>query len=215
MSVGAVFLDVGETLASESRMWAEWADWLGVPRLGFFAALGAVIERREHHRRVFDIFRPGFDIGRAREERAAQGRPDRSITAEDIYADAVPCMLELKRRGYVVGIVGNQPVEAEQVFRSMGAPADHVASSAGWGVEKPSPEFFGRIVALADLPAGRIAYVGDRLDNDVLPAMAAGLVGVFLRRGPWGIVQGGWPEVARARLRVETLSELPDALDRL
>ena len=82
-------------------------------------------------------------------------------------------------------------------------------------MEKPSPEFFGRIVALSGLPAERIAYVGDRLDNDVLPAMAAGLVGVFLRRGPWGVVQGGWPEVARAHLRVATLSELPDALDRL
>ena len=119
-------------------MWAEWADWLGVPRLSFFAALGAVIERREHHRRVFDVFRPGFGIHRARAERAAQGRPDRSITPEDIYPDAVPCLLELKRRGYVVGIVGNQPVEAERVFRSLGVPADHVASSDGWGVEKPS-----------------------------------------------------------------------------
>jgi FMN phosphatase YigB (HAD superfamily) len=34
-----------------------------------------------------------------------------------------------------------------------------------------------------------VAYVGDRVDNDVLPALAAGLVAVHVRRGPWGLLQ--------------------------
>jgi FMN phosphatase YigB (HAD superfamily) len=34
------------------------------------------------------------------------------------------------------------------------------------------------------LPAGRVAYVGDRPDNDVAPARALGLTTVRLRRGP-------------------------------
>ena len=37
--------------------------------------------------------------------------------------------------------------------------------------------------------ADELAYVGDRVDNDVLPAAAAGLVAVHVRRGPWGRLQ--------------------------
>src|SRR2546430_1464182 len=59
--IRAVFFDIGETLVDETRPWGLWADWLGVPHLTFFAALGAVIARREHHRRVFDLVRPGLD----------------------------------------------------------------------------------------------------------------------------------------------------------
>src|SRR6266446_6422224 len=32
MAIRLVVFDVGETLIDESRMWGEWADWLGVPR---------------------------------------------------------------------------------------------------------------------------------------------------------------------------------------
>jgi FMN phosphatase YigB (HAD superfamily) len=92
---------------------------------------------------------------------------------------------------------------------------DFVASSARWGVEKPDPAFFRRIVTESGVEPDRIAYVGDRLDNDVLPAIDAGMAGIFLRRGPWGFIHASWPEVARARIRLETLDELPAALDRL
>jgi FMN phosphatase YigB (HAD superfamily) len=87
-----------------------------------------------------------------------------------------------------------------------------VASSARWGVEKPSPAFFERIVAELSLAPEEIAYVGDRLDNDVLPAKAAGLLAVFIRRGPWGAVHATWPEVADADVRIESLDELLAAI---
>lgn len=38
--IEAVVFDVGETLIDETRQWGEWADWLGVPRFTFLAALG-------------------------------------------------------------------------------------------------------------------------------------------------------------------------------
>jgi FMN phosphatase YigB (HAD superfamily) len=52
----------------------------------------------------------------------------------------------------------------------------------------------------------RIAYVGDRLDNDAEPAAAAGLRPVFIPRGLWGRLHDAWP---RAALRIESLLELP------
>jgi HAD superfamily hydrolase (TIGR01549 family) len=211
--VRAVFFDVGETLIDESRLWAGWAGWLGVPLLTFFGALGVVIERGEHHRRVFELVRPGIDLDAEREKRRrAQGQE--SFRPSDLYPDALPCLERLRAAGYRIGLAGNQPEWAEDALRRLGVPCDHVASSARWGVEKPSPEFFARIRELAALPPERIAYVGDRLDNDVLPAREAGLCAVFLRRGPWGIAHALRPQVARAHLRVDSLAELPAALER-
>ena len=42
-------------------------------------------------------------------------------------------------------------------------------------MEKPSPEFFDRIVVEAGLEPGSILYVGDRLDNDVRPDLVPGV----------------------------------------
>ncbi|HEX3868739.1 MAG TPA: hypothetical protein VHV78_18385 [Gemmatimonadaceae bacterium] len=50
--IRAAVFDVGETIVDETRPWGVWADCLGIPRFTFFAALGAVIARREHHRRM-------------------------------------------------------------------------------------------------------------------------------------------------------------------
>jgi FMN phosphatase YigB (HAD superfamily) len=68
------------------------------------------------------------------------------------------------------------------------------------------------VVAEVGLAPTAIAYVGDRLDYDVLPAMALGMVGVFLVRGPWGLVQQSWPEAAQATLTARSLDGLADRL---
>jgi FMN phosphatase YigB (HAD superfamily) len=90
--------------------------------------------------------------------------------------------------------------------------ADVVGSSGRWGVQKPDPAFFERVAAEVGLDPEVIAYVGDRLDNDVLPAMRAGMVGVFLVRGPWGLLQRSWPEATQASLTTDTLDGLADRL---
>jgi HAD superfamily hydrolase (TIGR01549 family) len=212
VTIRLVVFDVGETLVDESRMWGEWADWLGVTRLAFFAALGAVIWARKHHRDVYELVCPGIDIAR---ERAARGDAMTRIEPRDLYPDALPCLMRLGAAGYRLGLAGNQPADAEAQIRDLGLAVDFVASSARWGVEKPDPIFFQRIVKESGVAPGKIAYVGDRLDNDVLPAIEAGMVGIFLRRGPWGVIHAAWPEVARARIRLETLDDLPAALERL
>jgi HAD superfamily hydrolase (TIGR01549 family) len=212
--IGALFFDVGETLIDESRMWRGWAAYLGVTADAFQAALQDVIAKDENHRAVFERFRPGFDIKTARHERAAAGDRD-MFAAQDLYVDAAPCLRALRERGYRVGIAGNQPEGAVEVLRSLDLAADFVASSSSLRVEKPAAEFFRRLAALADLSPQEIAYVGDRLDNDILPARTAGMATVFLRRGPWAKVHAGRPEAALADITVDTLSDLPDAIARL
>lgn len=72
-------------------------------------------------------------------------------------------------------------------------------------MQKPDLEFFERIRLVTGLPAASVAYVGDRVDNDVIPAHGAGLVPVHIRHGPWGVLQSEWPEVERAALRLDSL----------
>lgn len=211
MPIRAVCFDVGETLIDETRHWDGWADFLGVPRLTLFTALGVTMERGESLRRVFEIFRPDLDFANVRKMRAAQGyRYD--FEHGDLYPDAVPCLAELRERGFKVLIAGNQPIEAEAALHRLGVPADLIATSAGWGVAKPDAAFFAKVIDAAGESADRIAYVGDRVDNDVLPARAAGMVAVHLRRGPWGWMHAAKPDADHAHVRVDNLNELPALL---
>ncbi|MDQ1689579.1 MAG: hypothetical protein QOK42_2554 [Frankiaceae bacterium] len=214
MTVRAVCFDVGETLISEERVWTDWAHWLGVPTITFLAELGAVIERRQHHLGVFDAFRPPgtFDVETERRALLESGRRV-DFDATDLYPDALDCLRRLKAAGLRVAVAGNQPpAVSEALFGSCGVELDLVASSAAWGVEKPSPAFFERLVAELGVEPKDVAYVGDRVDNDVQPANAAGMVSVFIRRGPWGYIHADWPEAGQAAIRIDSLAELPHAL---
>jgi len=211
MAVKVVVFDVGETLINEDRLWGAWATYLGLDPDVFRSALFEVIANGGHHRAVFERLRPGLDIEEARRDRAARGDFD-VFNATDLYPDALACLRTLRDLGYVIGIAGNQPAEIETIFRDLGVEADFVGSSAKWGVQKPSAAFFTRVREAAKVPASSIAYVGDRLDNDVLPARAAGMVAIFIERGPWGRAQARRPEVVQANAIIAGLAELPQAL---
>ncbi len=203
--------DVGETLIDETRIWVAWADWLGVQRLTFLAVLGAVIERGGGPLEPVRILRPGVDLRAARREREAAGVPDR-ITRDDLYPDAIGALRGVGAAGYRVGVAGNQPQEVEALFRDLGVPLDLVASSASLGVDKPDPAFFAAIADRLGLRAPEIAYVGDRLDNDVRPAAAAGMRAVFVRRGPWAWIQAGRGDVPEAAATVDDLAGIVEVV---
>lgn len=211
MPIRAVCFDVGETLIDETRHWLEWAEFLQVPPLTLFTAIGVTMERGQSLRRIFEIFRPDLDPAQARKLRAQNGWRY-EFQPSDLYPDAIPCLTSLRERGYKVIVAGNQPVESEATLAALGLPADTIASSGGWGVSKPDPAFFAKVAEVACEPPGNIAYVGDRLDNDVIPALAAGMKAVFVRRGPWGWMHAEKPEITRAHVRLHDLNDLPGRL---
>jgi HAD superfamily hydrolase (TIGR01549 family) len=214
MTVRAVCFDVGETLIDETRHWNDWATFLGVPPLTLFTAIGVTMERGQSLRRVFEIFRPDIEFRNVRQLRAERGWVY-DFLQSDLYPDAVPCLTELKARGYKVLIAGNQPVESEAALQRLGVPADIIASSGGWGVQKPDQRFFQNVAEIAGEDPANIAYVGDRLDNDVEPALAAGMRAVFIRRGPWGWMHAEKPGIELADIRLDSLLDLPDRLEAL
>jgi FMN phosphatase YigB (HAD superfamily) len=211
--IRAVVFDVGETLLDETGLWHRWADWLDVPRARFTDTLQDVVRRGAHHRQVFEVFRPGFDFEAAASARRA-ARDDPGFRTEDFHSDALPCLERLRSADFRVGIAGNTSAATERFLIEAGAAADFISSAAIWGTEKPSPAFFARVVEAAGAAPAEIAYVGDRIDNDVLPAMRAGLAGVFLRRGLWADVHRASPDASRANVIIDALTELPEAFTR-
>ena len=133
-------------------------------------------------------------------------RPETTLSPDDFYPDALPCLQRLRSLGLLVGAAGNVPRGYEEPLREH---VDVLGSSGLWGVEKPAPGFFERLTAEAGVPAEEIAYIGDRVDNDVNPSLAAGMVAVHIRRGPWGLLH----EPPPSAIRIGSLDELPAALD--
>lgn len=198
-----VCLDVGETLIDESRVWSTWADVLGVPPLTFMAALGAALERGGEHSGVFDILGvPDWRVLHPEVERRYGG-----FQAHDLYPDALPALEALHSAGYHLAIVANQPATRHAELEALGVRPDVMAMSEAMGLSKPDPAFFRRALELMGDPVpADVAYVGDRQDNDVTPAAAAGMRAVWLRRGPWGVIPARLP--ADAALIVDSLAEL-------
>jgi FMN phosphatase YigB (HAD superfamily) len=143
-----------------------------------------------------------FDMGWTLVDQTRQlESPASAFTEADLYPDALPCINALRERGITVGVAGNMAQRHESFI----APhVDWVSSSERWGVSKPAPGFFERVAQEIARPPHEIAYVGDRVDNDVEPALSFGMQAVHIRRGPHGSVHEA-PEGAR---RIDSLMEL-------
>jgi FMN phosphatase YigB (HAD superfamily) len=198
VALKAVVFDVGETLVDEERWWRELARQIGVQPHVVWAALGVTIERGEEHDALWGHL--GIDG-------PADWWHGTTYSLDDLYPDALDCLVRVRALGLVVGVVGNQTESLEAWARDAALPADVISSSASLGVRKPDPAFFEKVTGLMGCRAGEVAYVGDRVDNDVLPAAAAGLVAVHVRRGPWGRLQPTPPEAALGLDDLATLSE--------
>lgn len=183
--IRSVVFDVGETLLDDTREFGAWADWIGIPRHSFSAVLGAVTAQGRNNAETFQYFRPGFDLDRERKLREDAGCGEQ-IEEQDLYSDVRPGLAALRERGLWVGIAGNQTARAAELLRALDLPCDGIATSGEWGVAKPDPAFFDRVVDFAPGARHEIVYVGDHRDNDVIPARAAGLKAALIRRGPWG-----------------------------
>jgi HAD superfamily hydrolase (TIGR01549 family) len=201
-----VCFDVGETLVDETRVWSVWADLLGVTRLTFMAALGATIVDGQPHRHVFDIVRrPDWETFYPQ-----YNEQYGSLRESDLYPDALPALDALRRTGFRIAVLANQPVRRTAELRALGVDPDVMFMSDELGVHKPAPEFFARALELMKAEAGDVAYVGDRLDNDARPTAAAGMRPVYIRRGPWGYIGAG--EIPEGTLVVDSLTELVERI---
>ncbi|MEU2062916.1 HAD family hydrolase [Streptomyces sp. NPDC013455] len=213
--IRAVIFDVGECLVDETTEYGTWADWLSVPRHTFAAMFGAVIAQGRDYREVFQEFRPGFDLYEEREKRAAAGKPEH-FGEQDLYPEVRDALAALRADGLWLGIAGNQTVRAGGILRELFSPdVDLIGTSDDWGASKPDPSFFRRVADVVPAEVDEMLYVGDRIDNDIRPAAAAGMHTALVHRGPWATIQWHTEEAEKLpTFRVESLLELSPLIQR-
>ena len=211
--LSTVVFDVGETLVDETAQWLGWAQWLGVSPLTLLGCLGGLIARGVDHREVVPLLRPGRSFEQEGADRRAAGGAWPPV---ELYPDALGCLQALRSDGWQVVVGGNQPEAFQRLVEELDLPVDRVTSSGELGAEKPSPEFYRRIAACVGVAPAECVHVGDRIDNDVVGALAVGMTVVHLRRGPWGVLHDDDPALEAPKVhQLSSLGPLPELLRRL
>ena len=204
-----VVLDIGEVVIDETRVWSVWAELLGVSPGTLMAVLGAAVSQGGDHHDAFPHVAPNVEWSELEDEHEARYG---GFRAEDVYPDVAPAFAALRAQGLRVVLAGNQPGRRAAQLRALELPVDDLVTSDELGVEKPDPAFFAAVLTrLGVEDPSRVLYVGDRVDNDVLPASEAGLATCWLTRGPWGQLQE-LPEDVEPDLVLEGLGELPELI---
>ena len=88
---------------------------------------------------------------------------------------------ELKKRGYILGVVSNSDGRIENAFEQAGLTSyfDFFIDSFHVGVEKPDPGIFLLATERAKVAPEQAAYVGDLYWVDVVGARSAGLLPIL------------------------------------
>jgi len=202
-----VAFDIGEVLIDESRVWREWAAIVGVSPATLAAVLGAAIVQGEDHEAALDHVAPNVTWRELEDEHESRYG---GFRVDDLYPDVVGCLADLTAAGFEVVLAGNQPARRRaqlEALPGIAPPASRVIVSDELGVAKPDPAFFTALLDTLGCSPGELLYVGDRVDNDVLPAHALGIATCRLERGPWGRLQEV-PEDIEVDLALEGLGEL-------
>jgi putative hydrolase of the HAD superfamily len=121
------------------------------------------------------------------------------------YPDVLPALEELRGAGLKVVVASNWDCSLPTWLAPTGIMelVDGVVTSAEVGAAKPESRVFERALAVAGVDAAEALHAGDRIDNDLEGAAAAGVRGVLVQR------EGEPPPGIEA---VRSLRELPALL---
>lgn len=128
------------------------------------------------------------------------------------YDDVPAALGELRERGLTLVVASNWDCSLPDWLGPAGILelVDGVVTSAEVGAAKPDPRVLERALALADARPEQALHVGDRVENDVEGARAAGVRAVLVRRGGDPPPPGG-PSLAGAQV-IRSFRELPALL---
>lgn len=134
--------------------------------------------------------------------------------------EARPGMVELlaalRASGFRLGIVANQPLTLPAKLARLGMAGlfDSADGSAALGLHKPDPRLFLAVCDRLGALAADCLMVGDRIDNDVVPARLLGMRTIRFRCGRHAAQEPRtWSELPDAD--VASVDELVAAIDRL
>lgn len=176
-SVEWLFFDIGNTLFDEQRAFEhrlhEMAQMAGVEYDWLY---GEAIALYGQHQKG--------DLALAR--RLGIELPKWHREDESPYEDTEECLRTLSRK-YKIGIIANQsPGTAGRLERyGLLRYIDLVVASAEEGVSKPDFRIFQIALEKSGCMPARAVMIGDRVDNDIIPARAMGMHTIWLQCGIW------------------------------
>lgn len=105
---------------------------------------------------------------------------------ETLYPDAVQCLDFLSGK-YKIGVIANQSLGTKQRLERYGLLQyiDLVIASAEEGVAKPDKRIFEIALNRSGCKACDSVMIGDRIDNDIVPANLLGMHTVWIKQSIW------------------------------
>lgn len=134
-------------------------------------------QRRESVRRVLALSGVVSDAAVYEVVDAYEEARDLALTVYDDVPEALQALADL---GVTLIAASNGNVDLNRVGIGRHISDTHYATDIG--VSKPDPRFFSAALERFSVPASSGLMVGDRVDNDVAPALAAGMHGVLIDR---------------------------------
>ncbi len=131
---------------------------------------------------------------------------------EFLYEDAIQCFETLSKK-YKIGIIANQSLGTEERLRNQGILKyiNLVVASAEEGVAKPDRRIFEIALERSNCEPVNSIMIGDRIDNDIVPAKRMGMNTIWIKRGfgqYWNIKE----EIEKPDFIVNNLIELCNLL---
>lgn len=174
-SVKWLFFDVGSTLIDESDAYVhrfqEIASQADIPyALVYETAVAYYKENKKGDQECANHFHTSL--------------PKWHTESEKLYPDAASCLAVLSKK-YKIGIIANQLPGTESRLAQHGILQyiDLVIASAEEGVAKPDPRIFEIALNRSGCLPEECIMIGDRIDNDVLPANEMGMHTIWIRQG--------------------------------
>jgi HAD superfamily hydrolase (TIGR01549 family) len=209
-----VFLDVGNVLFNDDPLMAVIYGrvWEAIRRRRTGFSFASLMAERERLIENWEYQHYGILARRflSEEEWAPLHLQIREETRRcfDELNPLLPDSLEVVRklsRDYKLGIAANQMAACRPLLVKRGLLPYFraILISEEIGLAKPDSRFFKRLLRVAACAPERVVMVGDRIDNDIIPARKMGLRTIWLRLDP--AKKGYQPEDAHPRLYLESL----------
>jgi len=105
---------------------------------------------------------------------------------ETLYPDAEDCLKKLHRQ-YKIGLIANQPEGTQARIEKFGILPliDLIVPSAEESIAKPDKRIFEIALKRSRCLPSEAVMIGDRIDNDIVPAKALGMHTIWIRQGLW------------------------------
>lgn len=139
-------------------------------------------------------------------------KPKWKFEYEVLYKDAEECLKKLNSK-YKIGVIANQSLGTADRLEQFGILKyiELVVASAEEGVAKPNREIFEIALNRAGCRPEQAIMIGDRIDNDIVPAKKFGMKTIWVKQGfgkYWNITS----VEEKANYEVSNLTELCDIL---